>query len=107
MQTSRTVRLAPFASLVCAIAAPVAAQQPQPNILFILADNVGYGDAYFADVAPGRSGWGGAGTGGSAAAMNGYPKIFNIESDPREEYNRRVQHRSDVRVGDRAGVQDG
>jgi arylsulfatase A-like enzyme len=47
--------------------------------------------AYFADVAPGRSGWGGAnllaGTGGSAAPMNGYPKIFNIESDPREEYN--------------------
>lgn len=47
--------------------------------------------AYFADVAPGRSGWGGAtalgGTGGSAAPMNGYPKIFNIESDPREEHN--------------------
>jgi arylsulfatase len=47
--------------------------------------------AYFADVAPGRSGWGGTnllpGTGGSAAPMNGYPKIFNIESDPREEYN--------------------
>lgn len=47
--------------------------------------------AYFADVAPGRSGWGGvnvlAGTGGSAAPMNGYPKIFNIEADPREEYN--------------------
>jgi len=47
--------------------------------------------AYFADVAPGRSGWGGAnllsGTGGSAAPMNGYPKVFNIESDPREEYN--------------------
>ena len=46
---------------------------------------------YFADVAPGRSGSGGAnllaGTGGSAAPMNGYPKIFNIESDPREEYN--------------------
>jgi arylsulfatase len=46
---------------------------------------------YFADVAPGRSGWGGAhllpGTGSSAAPMNGYPKIFNIESDPREEYN--------------------
>ena len=42
-------------------------------------------------MAPGRSGWGGAnllgGTGGSAAPMNGYPKIFNIESDPREEYN--------------------
>ena len=46
---------------------------------------------YFADVAPGRSGWGGAdllgGTGASAAPMNGYPKIFNIESDPREEHN--------------------
>ena len=44
---------------------------------------------YFADVAPGRSGWGGAhllpGTGSSAAPMNGYPKIFNIESDPRED----------------------
>jgi hypothetical protein len=42
-------------------------------------------------VAPGRSGWGGAnllpGTDGSAAPMNGYPKVFNIESDPREEHN--------------------
>lgn len=47
--------------------------------------------AYFADVAPGRSGWGGAtlmgGVGASAAPMNGYPKVFNIESDPREENN--------------------
>lgn len=46
---------------------------------------------YFADVGPGRSGWGGVhllpGTGSSAAPMNGYPKVFNIESDPREEYN--------------------
>ena len=46
---------------------------------------------YFADVAPGRSGWGGAhlqpGTGSSAAPMNGYPKVFNVESDPREEHN--------------------
>jgi arylsulfatase A-like enzyme len=46
---------------------------------------------YFADVAPGRSGWSGAnllpGTGGSATPMNGYPKVFNIESDPREEHN--------------------
>jgi arylsulfatase A-like enzyme len=46
---------------------------------------------YFADVAPGRSGWGGAhllpGTGSSAAPMNGYPKVFNIEADPREEHN--------------------
>lgn len=44
--------------------------------------------AYFADVAPGRSGttlMGGIGT--SAAPMNGYPKVFNIESDPQEEHN--------------------
>src|SRR6478672_442461 len=44
MHTSRTVRLAFFASVICAIAAPASAQQPQPNIPFILADNVGYGD---------------------------------------------------------------
>ncbi len=47
--------------------------------------------AYFVDVAPGRSGWGGehlmGGVGASAAPMNGYPKVFNIESDPREEHN--------------------
>jgi len=46
---------------------------------------------YFVDMAPGRSGWGGAhlqpGTGSSAAPMNGYPMVFNIESDPREEHN--------------------
>jgi arylsulfatase A-like enzyme len=46
---------------------------------------------YFVDVAPARSGWGGshllAGTGSSASQMNGYPKVFNIESDPREEHN--------------------
>ena len=46
---------------------------------------------YFADVAPARSGWGGShllgGTGSSAAPMNGYPKVFNIESDPREDHN--------------------
>jgi arylsulfatase len=51
---------------------------------------------YFADVAPGRSGWGGAhglpGTGSSAAPMNGYPKVFNIESDPREEFNIGAQY---------------
>jgi arylsulfatase A-like enzyme len=47
--------------------------------------------AYFADVAPGRSGEGGAtlmgGVGASAAPMNGYPKVFNIESDPHEDQN--------------------
>ena len=47
--------------------------------------------AYFADVAPGRSGPGGAilmgGIGSSAAPMNGYPKVFNIEADPQEEHN--------------------
>jgi arylsulfatase len=44
--------------------------------------------AYFADVAPGRSGevlMGGIGA--SAAPMNGYPKMFNIEADPHEEHN--------------------
>jgi hypothetical protein len=47
--------------------------------------------AYFADVAPGRSGGGGAtllgGVGASAAPMNGYPKMFNIEADPHEDHN--------------------
>jgi arylsulfatase A-like enzyme len=51
---------------------------------------------YFANVAPGRSGWGGAtllgGVGASAAPMNGYPKVFNIESDPREEHNIGAQY---------------
>ena len=40
---------------------------------------------------PGRSGGGGAtlmgGIGTNAAPMNGYPKVFNIESDPQEEHN--------------------
>ena len=27
------------------------------------------------------------GVGASAAPMNGYPKVFNIELDPREEHN--------------------
>lgn len=47
--------------------------------------------AYFADVAPGRSGPGAAtlmgGVGTSAAPMNGYPKVYNIEADPQEEHN--------------------
>lgn len=47
--------------------------------------------AYFVNVSPGRSGAGGAtimgGIGASAAPMNGYPMVFNIESDPQEEHN--------------------
>ena len=47
--------------------------------------------AYFVDVAPGRNGESGAtllgGVGTSAAPMNGYPKVFNIEADPHEEHN--------------------
>jgi hypothetical protein len=46
---------------------------------------------YFVDAAPGRSGGGGAslleGVGSNAAPMNGYPKVFNIEADPHEDYN--------------------
>ena len=46
---------------------------------------------YFVDVAPSRNGDGGAtllgGVGTSAAPMNGYPRVFNIEADPREERN--------------------
>jgi arylsulfatase len=46
---------------------------------------------YFADVAPARSTEGGGemlgGLSLSAAPMNGYPQLFNIESDPREEHN--------------------
>ncbi|NRP21676.1 hypothetical protein LPJGGPFB_04935 [Ensifer adhaerens] len=47
--------------------------------------------AYFADVASGCGGPGGAtllgGEGSSAAPMNSYPKVFNIDSDPHEERN--------------------
>jgi hypothetical protein len=46
---------------------------------------------YFVDVALGRTGESGAtllgGVSTSAAPMNGYPKVFNIEADPREEHN--------------------
>lgn len=46
---------------------------------------------YFIDVAPGRGGDGGAtlhgGVGTSAAPMNGYRRVFNVESDPPEEHN--------------------
>src|SRR5260221_5117272 len=45
--------------------------------------------AYFADVAPGRSGWSGAnllpGTGGWTAARNRYPPKFNIAAGPPQE----------------------
>ncbi|WP_173422305.1 hypothetical protein [Ensifer adhaerens] len=102
------------------------AQHSPPNILLVLADNIGvdgggelHGSptpridrlaaeglrltqflvepswkqfrAYFADVAPGRIGLGGAtllgGEGSSAAPMNGHQKVFNMESDPSEEHN--------------------
>ena len=46
--------------------------------------------AYFVKVAPSRNGPPGAtllcGVGSSAAPMNGYPKVFKIESDPDEEH---------------------
>ena len=43
---TRTISIGLLASVAAVIAAstPVAAQQQKPNILFILADNVGYGD---------------------------------------------------------------
>jgi arylsulfatase len=43
--------------------------------MFILGDNTGYGDI------------GVYGGGRTARPMNGYPKVFNIEADPREEHN--------------------
>ncbi len=57
--------------------------------------------AYFADVAPGRSGASGAvlmgGVGASAAPMNGYPQVFNIEADPQEEHKfSRIERRGVV-----------
>jgi hypothetical protein len=46
MNRSWNLRLALLASLASAIVGPASAQQqqPKPNILFILADNVGHGD---------------------------------------------------------------
>src|SRR5882672_11791490 len=45
MNRSWNIRLALLASLACAMVAPASAQQQQkPNILFVLADNIGYGD---------------------------------------------------------------
>jgi arylsulfatase len=46
MNVTRIIRLGVLASLaaVALANAPAAAQQQKPNILFILADNVGYGD---------------------------------------------------------------
>jgi len=44
MSISRNVCLSLLASLALVMAAPASAQQQKPNILFILADNIGYGD---------------------------------------------------------------
>jgi hypothetical protein len=84
----------------CAHSAATCRTWPRPELIAAHSANVGPDlvaarwkqfRAYFADVAPGRSGEGGAtlmgGVGASAAPMNGYPKVFNIESDPREEHN--------------------
>ena len=53
-------------------------------------DHNGGGDVAFGNELVGRrrrEHAGLIGTGASAAPMIGYPKIFNIESDPREEHN--------------------
>src|SRR5262250_270250 len=42
MHTSRIVCLAVLASLASAIVEPASAQQPKPNILVIMADDIGY-----------------------------------------------------------------
>jgi hypothetical protein len=43
-----------------------------------------------------RSGWGDAtlvgGTGLRPAPMHGYPKVFNVEADSRQEHNMAEQH---------------
>jgi arylsulfatase len=44
MRTSGNIIVALLASVVCIAAKPASAQQSKPNILFILADNIGYGD---------------------------------------------------------------
>ena len=44
MNMSRTIWLGVLVSLMLVTAAPASAQQQKPNVVFILADNVGYGD---------------------------------------------------------------
>ena len=44
MIMSRNISLGLLALLATAIFAPASAQQQKPNILFVLADNIGYGD---------------------------------------------------------------
>jgi arylsulfatase len=44
MPTRRNILVGLLASLASMIVAPVTAQHSKPNILFILADNIGYGD---------------------------------------------------------------
>jgi arylsulfatase len=44
MRASGNIFVALLVSVVCIAAKPTSAQQSKPNILFILADNIGYGD---------------------------------------------------------------
>jgi hypothetical protein len=44
MKSMRDLLLAPIVAVTMMAGAPASAQQPKPNIVFILADNLGYGD---------------------------------------------------------------
>ena len=44
MNRRRHIWFGMMASLATMMVAPASAQQQRPNILFILADNIGYGD---------------------------------------------------------------
>jgi hypothetical protein len=112
MMRRRAIQLfcSAFAAVLAVDVTPTFAQQQKPNILFILADNIGYGDI---GVYGGGEPHGAptpridqfaaeglrltqflvepACTPSRAALMtppmNGYPKMFNIESDPHEEHD--------------------
>ena len=44
MNVSRNIRFGLLVTLASVIIEPASAQQQKPNILFVLADNIGYGD---------------------------------------------------------------